>query len=125
MLMVRLGALLLLCSPLSVPAFADTGSERTDVVLRGLPSLTDGAGVVAVRTRLAGDVALCTGRLRLRVVDLAADRVVVDRSRQVAQVRRFRVRLDAGRHRVVGTYETGDRDPCAVSRDVRRVRVRD
>ena len=130
---LRLGALAVPCllaalgagSPLGLPAVADTGPERTEVVLRALPTITDGKGVVRLRTRLAGDVALCTGTLRLKVVDLAEDEVVADRERPVAKVRRFPLTLEPGRHRVVGSYELGDRDPCAVSRDVRRVRVRD
>lgn len=99
---LRLGALGVLCPGLAPGVGAMPPPTETDVIVRGLAGGEDGTGVLEVRARVQGDAALCTGRLRLVVVDLSEDRVVVDRGRTPAPLRAT----------------------CAASRDVRRVHVR-
>ena len=124
----RLGALVLttlLATAAIAPGHADTGPTRTDVELRGLKDLRDGTGALKVRSRVEGDPALCTGTLRLKVIDLkGGHEVFIDRSKSMREVARFRVSIEDGKHRVVGSYELGDRDPCAESRETERINVR-
>ena len=120
---LRLGALAVLCLVAPPGAAAIPPPTETDVSLHGLSRVEDGTGVVTVRTAVVGDVAQCEGTLRLRVIDRSEGEKVLDASKPMAERRRFRVDLEPGRYRVVGDYEVGERDGCAKSRDVRKLRV--
>lgn len=122
---LRLGALAVLCLVPAPSAVAIPPPTETNASLHGLPRVEDGTGVVTVRTAVVGDVAQCEGTLRLRVIDRSEGEKVLDASKPMAERRRFRVDLEPGRYRVVGDYEVGERDGCAKSRDVRKLRVRD
>ena len=97
---------------------------RTNVVVKVAASVErDGAGVIKVPPRVEGDAALCTGAVHLTIRH--AGEVVFKRSKPVSQRVRFRVNgLDAGRHQLTGEYRIGDRDPCDVSKDRKRIQVR-
>ena len=120
---LRLGALAVLCLVPLPGAAAIPPPTETNVTIHGLPRVEDGTGVITVRTAVPGDIAQCTGTLRLRVIDRSEGEKVLDSSKPMAERRRFRVDLDPGRYRVIGDYDIGERDGCAKSRDVRRLRV--
>lgn len=120
---LRLGALAVLCLGAPPSAAAIPPPTETNVSLHGLPRVEDGTGVVTVRTAVEGDIAQCSGTLRLRVIDRSEGEKALDAQKPMAERRRFRVDLEPGRYRVIGDYEVGERDGCAKSRDVRSLRV--
>lgn len=115
------GALAVTSAPAASQADFPT---RTDVVVRVADGVEkDGSGVVKVLPRVQGDAALCDGTIRLTI--RAAGEIVVRREKPVKDRVNFRVgSLEAGKHRVIGRYRVGDQDPCDISRDLERIRVR-